>query len=82
MVWVECLEECLVVFPVCNYISILCLANFMDIFNDPEVAAAMQNPRMVTIMQDIMQNPGNAAKYMGDPDFMKLYSKILSKMQH
>ena len=54
----------------------------MDIFNDPEVAAAMQNPRMVTIMQDIMQNPGNAAKYMGDPDFMKLYSKILSKMQH
>ena len=53
----------------------------MEIFKDPEVAAAMQNPRMMTILQDIMQNPANASKYMGDPDFMKLYSKIMSKMQ-
>ena len=84
MVW-EVWEECLVVwevFPVCFNNKIYShLANFMELFKDPEVAAAMQNPKMMAILQDIMKNPGNVSKYMGDPDFMTLYSKILSKMQ-
>ena len=52
----------------------------MEALKDPEVAAAMQNPKMVGIFQDIMKNPGNINKYMSDPDFMNLYSKIMSKM--
>ena len=47
---------------------------------DPDILAALQNPKMMAIFQDIMSNPGNITKYMGDPEFMNLYSKLTAKM--
>ena len=72
--------ECLVVFLVYPSFVLSFVANLMEALKDPEIAAAMQNPKMVGIFQDIMKNPGNLNKYMSDPDFMNLYSKIMSKM--
>lgn len=46
-------------------------ADFMNAFKDPEVAAAMQ---------DILQNPSNISKYMGNPKIMALLSKIGGSM--
>ena len=71
--------ECLVCLVHPSFI-LLFVANLMEALKDPEVATAMQNPKMVGIFQDIMKNPGNINKYMSDPDFMNLYSKIMSKM--
>lgn len=42
-------------------------ADFLNAFKDPEVAAALQ---------DILQNPSNISKYMGNPKIMALLSKI------
>jgi len=42
-------------------------ADFLNAFKDPEVAAAMQ---------DILQNPSNISKYMGNPKIMALLGKI------
>lgn len=42
-------------------------ADFLNAFKDPEVAAAMQ---------DILQNPSNISKYMGNPKIMNLLSKV------
>lgn len=41
--------------------------DLLSALNDPEVAAAFQ---------DIMSNPGNISKYLGNPKIMKLVSKI------
>ena len=57
----------------------LLLAELQAALNDPEILAALQNPKMMGIFQDIMQNPGNVSKYMNDPDFMNVYSKLMSK---
>jgi len=46
-------------------------ADFMNAFKDPEVAAAMQ---------DILQNPTNISKYMGNPKIMNLLSKVSGGM--
>lgn len=46
-------------------------ADFLNAFKDPEVAAAMQ---------DILQNPGNISKYMGNPKVMNLLSKVSGQM--
>ncbi|XP_063701415.1 hsc70-interacting protein-like [Culicoides brevitarsis] len=46
-------------------------ADFLNAFKDPEVAAAMQ---------DILQNPGNISKYMGNPKIMNLLSKVSGQM--
>lgn len=45
--------------------------DFLNAFKDPEVAAAMQ---------DILQNPGNISKYMGNPKIMNLLSKVSGQM--
>ena len=52
-----------------------------EALNDPEIAAALQNPKIMNILQDIMSNPGNITKYMSDPDFMNVYTKLMAKMQ-
>lgn len=46
-------------------------ADFLNAFKDPEVAAAMQ---------DILQNPSNISKYMGNPKIMNLLSKVSGSM--
>lgn len=52
----------------------------MEALKDPEIAAAMQNPKIMAIFQDVMKNPANMTKYMSDPEFMNLYNKLMSKM--
>ena len=44
--------------------------------SDPSAMAAFQkasqNPKVMAAMQDVMKNPGNAAKYMNDPEIAPL----------
>lgn len=46
-------------------------ADFMDAFNDPEVAAALQ---------DVMTNPANIMKYQNNPKVMKLLKSFAGGM--
>ncbi|CAJ1347886.1 unnamed protein product [Effrenium voratum] len=47
------------------------------IMSDPELMQAFQDPRMAQVMQDIMANPGNIAKYQSDPEVMGLINKVM-----
>merc|ERR1712136_669147 len=51
---------------------------FAGLMSDPELMSAFSNPKMMGVMQDIMSNPANAAKYQDDPEVMKVMSKIMS----
>mmetsp|Transcript_39402 Transcript_39402/g.112478 ORF Transcript_39402/g.112478 Transcript_39402/m.112478 type:complete len:449 (+) Transcript_39402:58-1404(+) len=50
------------------------------LLSDPDLMAAFQNPKIAQAMQDIMSNPANVAKYQDDPDVMRLFNKMMSKM--
>jgi suppressor of tumorigenicity protein 13 len=50
------------------------------LLQDPELLAALQNPKIATAMQEIMSNPANMAKYQDDPDVMELVQKLMGKM--
>uniref|UniRef100_A0A1I7XLT7 STI1 domain-containing protein n=1 Tax=Heterorhabditis bacteriophora TaxID=37862 RepID=A0A1I7XLT7_HETBA len=45
-------------------------------FNDPEIMEAMQDPEVMPAFLDIMNNPSNLMKYMGNPKVMKLIAKM------
>jgi len=55
-------------------------AMMQGLFSDPELLAALQNPKMQAAMQEIMSNPANIAKYQSDPEVMGLFNKMMSKM--
>ena len=40
------------------------------LFSDPDIAAALQNPKMMAVFADVQQNPANLMKYTGDPEVM------------
>lgn len=50
-----------------------------ELFNDPEVLNAMKDPEVMAAFQDVAQNPGNIAKYQGNPKVMALITKLSSK---
>jgi len=50
-----------------------------DIFSDPEMMTAMQDPSIMAKLQEIMQNPSAIAKYQSDPKLMKILNKFSSR---
>merc|ERR1719387_1872674 len=55
--------------------------NFLaGLMSDPELAAAFNNPKIMSAMQDIMSNPGNISKYQSDPEIMALMQKVMKSM--
>jgi len=47
---------------------------------DPELLAAMQDPKIAAALQEIMSNPSSVGKYQDDPDVMALVQKLMGKM--
>jgi len=67
------------------------MGGIMEMFkNDPEMAEAMKNPKVVAAFSELMSgpggpmglmsNPGKMAQLMNDPDVGPLLQKIMSKM--
>merc|ERR1719158_564298 len=54
--------------------------NFINgLMSDPDLQAAMGNPKVMAAMQDVMKNPGNIGKYQNDPETMGHLMKIMQK---
>uniref|UniRef100_A0A7I4YDW0 STI1 domain-containing protein n=1 Tax=Haemonchus contortus TaxID=6289 RepID=A0A7I4YDW0_HAECO len=47
-----------------------------DILGDPEIGEAMKDPEVMAAFMDIMQNPQNLMKHMGNQKVMKLIAKM------
>jgi len=64
--------------------------NMMDAMSDPEVQAALKNPKVIAAFQEIMSapggpagllsNPGKLQQFMADPEVGPALTKIMSKM--
>jgi suppressor of tumorigenicity protein 13 len=52
---------------------------FGDLFNDPEIAGAMTNPRVMQALQEMMSNPGAFMQYQSDPEVGPVLMKLMSK---
>jgi suppressor of tumorigenicity protein 13 len=46
------------------------------LMSDPELLAAMQQPKIMAAFADIQQDPNNLMKYMSDPEVMGLVMKL------
>jgi suppressor of tumorigenicity protein 13 len=52
---------------------------FGNLFNDPEIASAMTNPRVMQAMQEMMTNPAALIQYQSDPEVGPVLMKLMSK---
>ena len=50
------------------------------LMSDPELMAAMQNPRVMAALQECMGNPAAFAKYQSDPEIQSLVAKLSGLM--
>lgn len=50
-----------------------------DFMSDPDIQAAMSNPKVLAALQEIMTNPAAMAKYQNDPEVMGAFTKLQSK---
>ncbi|WKX99041.1 hypothetical protein Q1695_014147 [Nippostrongylus brasiliensis] len=50
-----------------------------DLFNDPEIAESLKDPEVLNAFADIMSNPQNLMKHMGNQKVMKLIAKMKTK---
>ena len=50
------------------------------LMSDPELMAAMQNPRVMAALQECMGNPAAFAKYQSDPEIQTLITKLSGLM--
>ena len=48
--------------------------------NDPEIMAAMMNPKVMNVLQQAQTNPGALIAAMNDPEVGPLLNKIVAKM--
>ena len=48
--------------------------------NDPEIMAAMMNPKVMQVLQQAQTNPGALIAAMNDPEVGPLLNKIVAKM--
>ena len=48
--------------------------------NDPEMMAAMQNPKVMAALQSCMSNPMAMMQYMNDPEIGPVLQKLMGKM--
>ena len=51
-----------------------------DLLNDPEMMAAMSNPRVMAAFQSMMTNPASILQYQSDPEIGPILMKLMSKM--
>ena len=52
------------------------------LLDDPEIKALVDsNPKYKVAVEDVLANPMNAMKYLGDPEMSPLISKAMSKFQ-
>lgn len=54
--------------------------DFGKLMSDPEIAAAMSNPKLMQVFMEVQQNPGALMKYKDDPEVMGLVMKIQGAM--
>ncbi|XP_045473977.1 putative protein FAM10A4 [Harmonia axyridis] len=57
------------------------MGDFNEIFSDPEVMTALQDPEISAAFRDISVNPANLMKYQSNPKIMALFLKLTSKMK-
>jgi len=50
------------------------------LLQDPELLAALSNPKVMTALQELMSNPASFAKYQNDPEVMSVMEKVMKKM--
>ncbi|CAB3402826.1 unnamed protein product [Caenorhabditis bovis] len=50
-----------------------------DLFNDPEITEALKDPEVLPALMDIMKNPANLMKYVGNPKVAALLAKMQAK---
>jgi len=50
------------------------------LMNDPEIMAAMMNPKVMSVLQQAQTNPGALIAAMNDPEVGPLLNKIVNKM--
>ena len=55
-------------------------AGMEQIMQDPEVMAAMSNPKVMAALQQCMGNPMAMMQYMNDPDVGPVLQKVMGKM--
>jgi hypothetical protein len=52
------------------------------LLDDPEIKALVEsNPKYKDAVEDVLANPMNVMKYLGDPQMSPLISKAMSKFQ-
>lgn len=56
------------------------MPNMGDLFSDPELMAAMSNPRVMQAMQAMMTNPGAFMQYQNDPEVGPVLMKLMGKL--
>ena len=49
---------------------------FAQMFNDPDIQKEMQDPVVMTAILDIMKNPQNLMKHMGNEKVMRVFAKL------
>ncbi|CAH8548873.1 unnamed protein product [Dicrocoelium dendriticum] len=52
---------------------------FSQLFSDPELMAAMQDPEVLEAFKDVSPNPANIHKYQNNPKVKKVLEKLQSK---
>lgn len=50
------------------------------LFSDPELAAAMQNPKVMAGLTSLMSNPGKMPELLADPEVGPIMQKIMTKL--
>ena len=55
-------------------------AGMDEIMKDPEIMAAMANPKVMAAVQSCMGNPMQMMQYMNDPEVGPVLQKMMGKM--
>ncbi|KAK6637260.1 hypothetical protein RUM44_007674 [Polyplax serrata] len=56
------------------------MGDFMDILKDSEVRQAFEDPEVAAALQDLSQNPANILKYQKNPKINAILMKLRSKL--
>jgi len=60
------------------------MPDISSLLSDPEIMMAMQNPKVLKVLQEMMAgggmpDPSKVQQYMADPDVGPVFQKLLSK---
>lgn len=50
------------------------------LMNNPEMKKAMENPKVLQAVMELMQNPAAFSKYQNDPEVMNAFSSLMGSM--